>query len=140
MDELERAAREAAARAYCPYSRYRVGAALEGADGTIYPGCNVENAVYPLGLCAERSALVSAVSQGCREFKRVFVVGGTERPAPPCGACRQMLSEFCIDAEITSATLFEDGPRKTWKLSELLPEWYGPQDLEGVDRDPLKDG
>lgn len=136
MDPLEAAAREVAGRAYCPYSRYRVGAALETADGTVFSGCNVENAVYPLGVCAERSALSAAVSAGHREFRRIFVVAGTDRPGPPCGACRQMLSEFAPDLPIESTTLAEGGPRKAWRLSQLLPDWYGPQDLEGVDKDP----
>ena len=72
-----------------------------------------------------------------RRFCRIFIIGGTERAAPPCGACRQMLSEFAPDLEVHASTLQEDGPRKSWVLSDLLPDAYRAQDLEGVDQDPL---
>lgn len=90
------AAREAAAHAYCPYSSYPVGAAVLVADGQVYTGCNVENTSYGLSNCAERTAIFKAVSAGCREFTALAVVGGTERAASPCGACRQVLAEFCV--------------------------------------------
>ena len=89
------AAREAAARAYCPYSNYPVGAALLTRDGRIVTGCNIENVSFGLTLCAERSALVKAVSEGLCGFAALAVAGGEQTAAAPCGACRQVLAEFC---------------------------------------------
>ena len=95
---LLKAAREAATHAYCPYSHYPVGAALLTADGQVYIGCNVENISYGLSNCAERTALFKAVSAGCRDFAALAVAGGEKKAAPPCGACRQALAEFCQPA------------------------------------------
>lgn len=129
MDALEQAAREVAEKAYCPYSHYRVGAALEADDGSVWAGCNVENASYSLTICAERSALVAAVSAGRRRFRRVVIVGGEGRPAAPCGACRQMLFEFNPRMEVVACTLDPEGERVSWRLDELLVGGFGPEDL-----------
>ena len=120
-DRLVEAARAAQALAYCPYSKYRVGAALESSDGTVFVGSNVENASYGLTICAERSALVSAVSAGVRNFRRIVVASDSEPPAPPCGACRQVLAEFGMELEVESV-----GPKSSnkWTMRELLPSGF----------------
>jgi cytidine deaminase len=122
IDPLLEPARAAQARAYAPYSGFRVGASLEAVDGRVFGGCNVENASYGLTICAERAALVQAVAQGAREFRRILVVSDVDPPATPCGACRQSLAEFSPEMEVTMA-----GPNgsRTWKLAELLPEAFG---------------
>src|SRR5580698_8212702 len=105
MDPLISAALQARENAHAPYSKFKVGAALEDATGRIHTGCNVENATYGLSLCAERVAVFKAVSDAARGFKRVAVVADTETLTPPCGACRQILWEFCGDVEIVLANL-----------------------------------
>lgn len=109
-------------RAHAPYSRFRVGAALEADDGSIYVGCNIENASFPVTMCAERVALGSAVADGARRFRRMALSATAERPASPCGMCRQALSEFGIDLEIVSEGV--TGGRETWNLRELLPAHF----------------
>ncbi|HET6796957.1 MAG TPA: cytidine deaminase [Gemmatimonadales bacterium] len=125
-DSIVDAARAAQARAYAPYSKFRVGAALEAMDGTIFSGCNVENASYGLTICAERAALCAAVSAGVRRFRRAVVVSDVDPPAAPCGACRQVLAEFGLDLPIEG---IGSTRRVSWKLSELLPVAFGPEQL-----------
>ncbi len=113
------AARAAAARAYCPYSRFHVGAAVLTDRGEIFSGCNVENASYGLTMCAERVALFKALSDGHREFSLVAVVADTADPTPPCGPCRQLLWEFCGDVPVILANL--EGIKARHQMRELLP-------------------
>jgi cytidine deaminase len=112
-------ARKARRRAVAPYSHFKVGAALETADGTIVTGCNIENATYGLTLCAERVAMFKAVSDGHRAFRRIAVVADTDAPTPPCGPCRQILWEFGGDLEIVLANLRRETGR--YRLADLLP-------------------
>ena len=125
-ESLVAAARRAQQQAYAPYSKYPVGAALETEDGQIYTGCNVENASYGLTICAERVAVGTAVAAGARRFRRIAIAVGSEPPAPPCGACRQVLAEFGLDLEGESV-----GPRTSvaWTLRSLLPDAFGPGHL-----------
>lgn len=126
-DSLLEKARQVQARAWAPYSDYRVGAALEALDGSVYLGCNVENASFGLTICAERSAVTAAVAAGAREFRRIVVVSDSDPPAPPCGACRQVLAEFGLDLIVTAT-----GPSRTveWRLADLLPEAFTAARLE----------
>ena len=113
------AAVEARTRAHARYSHFKVGAALETADGRIVGGCNIENATYGLTLCAERVALVKALSDGHEVFTRIAIVADTEAPTPPCGPCRQLLWEYCGDIDIILGNL--NGPTGRFRLSALLP-------------------
>lgn len=126
--KLIEAAKAAADRAYAPYSRFQVGAALLGRDGRIYSGCNVENASYGLTICAERNAVWSAVAQGCKSFSAIAIFTFAEAPTPPCGACRQVLNEFSPDLEILIANPAGLASRHT--LSQLLPLAFGPQHFQ----------
>jgi len=118
-DRLVDAARKARENAVAGFSGFKVGAALETADGTIVTGCNVENATYGLTVCAERIAMFKALSEGHREFTRVAVVADTADPTPPCGACRQILWEFGGDLEVFLANLTEH--KGTYRMKDLLP-------------------
>jgi cytidine deaminase len=121
------AAQAARQRAYAPYSNYHVGAALLGEDGQIHVGCNVENASYPVTLCAERVALSHAVSVGCRRFKALVVTTQGDRPVSPCGMCRQALNEFA--PQIPIMLVPEKGPSRQVNLGDILPDAFGPSDL-----------
>jgi cytidine deaminase len=118
-EALITAARVVRLRAQAGYSGFKVGAALELVDGSIVGGCNIENATYGLTLCAERVALVKALSDGSTAFSRIAVVADTDAPVPPCGPCRQLLWEYCGDIEVLLANL--KGPTARYRLSELLP-------------------
>lgn len=119
-------ARQARERAYAPYSRYRVGAALLSASGDIFEGVNVENAAYPTSICAERAALFSAVSGGQRRFTALAVV--TDNAGSPCGACRQVLAEFGLELRVILADR-QGSIRRQTTVAELLPDAFGPADL-----------
>jgi cytidine deaminase len=119
MDPLIEAALRARENAHAPFSKFKVGAALEDDAGRIFTGCNVENATYGLTICAERVAVFKAVSEGARQFRRVAVVAGTDALTPPCGACRQILWEFCGDVELVLGNL--QGTTETCRLADLLP-------------------
>ncbi|MBA3874747.1 MAG: cytidine deaminase [Anaerolineae bacterium] len=126
IEQLLEAAIAVTQHAYIPYSHYPVGAALRAVDGTIYSGCNVENAAYPATICAERTALVKAVSEGQREFDVIVVV--TKNAGSPCGTCRQMLYEFSPNLRVILADL--DGKISSdTTLSALLPDGFGPDRL-----------
>ncbi len=124
-EELVAQAIQARRKAYAPYSRYRVGAALLGKSGRVYTGCNVENAVYPLGICAERVAVVKAVSEGEREFVALAVV--TENGGSPCGSCRQTLAEFGLEIAVLIADV--SGAYRETTVAALLPDSFGADDL-----------
>ena len=127
MRKLVEAAREARQKAYAPYSRYKVGAAVLTKSGKVYTGCNVENAAYPSGLCAERVAIFKAISEGEREVIAIAVV--TKNGGTPCGACRQVISEFaCGDAAVVIASARGEA-YQTFTLAELLPERFGAEKL-----------
>ena len=118
-DKLVAAARKAREHAVADYSGFKVGAALETATGEIITGCNVENATYGLTICAERVAIFKALSEGHRKFTRIAVVADTESPTPPCGACRQIIWEFCGDIPVVLANL--TAVSATLNMKELLP-------------------
>jgi len=120
-DALLAAATAAREQAYCPYSGFAVGAALEGEDGRVFTGCNVENASYGLALCAERAAVAAAVAAGVRRFRRLVVVGAADPPISPCGACRQVLAEFGGDLVVQGVG---PGGARQWTIRELLPDSF----------------
>lgn len=125
-DPLVESARAVQQRAYAPYSRFRVGCALEADDGRVFVGCNVENASYGLTICAERAAVCAAVAAGVRRLRRAVVVTDADPPAAPCGACRQVLSEFGRDLRVEGV-----GPAGavSWTMAQLLPAAFGPEQL-----------
>lgn len=127
QDLIEKA-RQARVKAYAPYSNFPVGAALLGRSGTVYTGCNVENAAYPLTTCAERTAVTKAVSEGEREFEAIAVVTATG--ATPCGACRQILREFARrEGDLTVIVADLEGQARTFTIDELLPAGFNVDQL-----------
>jgi len=127
QDELIARATAARDNAVAPYSNFKVGCAIETADGRIFTGCNIENATYGLTVCAERVALWKALSEGVRHFKQLAIVSAAATPTTPCGACRQLLWEYCGDLPIISQTL--DGKSRTFQMAELLPNPFDLRQL-----------
>ncbi len=125
---LVAAATEARERAYAPYSRFKVGAALLCKDGSVYTGCNVENASYGLTCCAERTAIFKAVSDGKTEFVSIAIVLDSPDPSAPCGACRQVIYEFGPSIEVIMANVGSDR-MDVMSIAELLPRAFGPRSL-----------
>lgn len=117
--DLLRAALAARLHAHAPFSRFQVGAALEDESGRIHTGCNVENATYGLTICAERVAIFKAMSEGVRAFRRMAIAADTAKLTPPCGACRQLLWEFCGNIEITLVNL--EGVTETFPIQDIFP-------------------
>ena len=126
--ELMSAAVKARESAYAPYSGFKVGAALLCDDGSVYTGCNVENASYPCGICAERIAAAKAVSEGRKRFTACAVTGSSAEKCTPCGICRQFLYEFAPDMTVLCGN--KDGEYDEAKLSELLPRGFGASSME----------
>ena len=126
-EELKSAAMAMLDLAYCPYSHFPVGAALECEDGTVYTGCNVENAVYPAGICAERNAIFHAVAEGRTRFRRIVIAGRSAAFCVPCGVCRQVMREFAPELEVVC--LNGHGEEKAFTLEQLLPHSFGPDHL-----------
>jgi cytidine deaminase len=119
-EQLIEAARAVRERAHAPFSKFKVGAAVEDEDGCIYPGCNVESASYGLTMCAERVAVFRAISEGASKLVRMAVVADTEQLTPPCGACRQVLWEFLGDSELILTNL--SGATKRLRISQIFPQ------------------
>jgi cytidine deaminase len=127
-EQLIKEAKAAREKAYVPYSKFKVGAALLTKDGKVYHGCNIENAAYSMCNCAERTALFKAYSEGDKDYSMIAVVADTGRPVPPCGACRQVISELCSkDMKVVLTNLNGDVEELT--VAELLPGAFSPEDL-----------
>jgi cytidine deaminase len=125
---LLQAAKEAMAQAYAPYSKYQVGAAILAENGKLYSGCNVENAAYPIGNCAEASAIAAMVRDGARQIREIAVIGSGTELCTPCGGCRQRIREFAtVETRIHACD--DSGVRRTFTCAELLPESFGPEHL-----------
>src|SRR5262249_8360343 len=121
-DDLAAAALSARAHAHAPFSHFAVGAALEDESGRVHTGCNVENATYGLAVCAARVAVLKGVSEGARKFRRIAIVADTDKLTPPCGACRQILWEFCGDIPVVLLNLH--GQAETLALKDLFPRAF----------------
>lgn len=136
LDELRNLAIGAKTASYSPYSKFRVGAALLGKDGRLFRGTNVENAAYSPGICAERSAVAAAVTEGTRSFEAVAVASDSTDWITPCGVCRQVLREFCsLDTPVYLSR--DKGEQVEWivrTVGELLPMSFGPEDLDKTDK------
>ena len=130
LEELFAAAADARSRAYAPYSRFAVGAAIRSPSGRIYGGANVENAAYPVGLCAEASAIAAMIEGGDRAIAEILVIGGGDRLVTPCGGCRQRIREFA-GADTPVHVAGPNGVRATFTLEALLPHSFGPDNLSG---------
>ncbi len=127
-DKLMELAKEGREKAYVPYSKFKVGAALLTADGKVYKGCNIENSGYSMTNCAERTAMFKAVSEGERDFAAIAIVADTDGPCAPCGACRQVISEFCAPNMPVYLTNMKGDVQET-TVAELLPGAFSPEDL-----------
>jgi cytidine deaminase len=119
LDSLIQQARKVREYAHAPYSNFKVGAALQASDGRVFAGCNVENATYGLTICAERVAIFKAVSEGVSAFSKIVIVAATNDLTPPCGACRQMIWEFCGDIPVILVNL--EGKMECFQMAELFP-------------------
>ncbi|SFD09332.1 cytidine deaminase [Bosea sp. CRIB-10] len=128
LEALFTAALAAQQKAYAPYSRFKVGAAILADDGKVYPGCNVENAAYPVGACAEAGAISAMIAGGGRAIRAIVVVGDGAELVTPCGACRQRIREFAAP-EVPIVIAGPDGIRARFSLAELLPASFGPANL-----------
>ncbi|WP_404443765.1 cytidine deaminase [Sutcliffiella horikoshii] len=129
IEALIQESKTAREMAYVPYSKFKVGAALLGKDGKVYRGCNIENAAYSMTNCAERTALFKAYSEGITEFDAIAVVADTKRPVPPCGACRQVISELCAPETKVILTNLQ-GDIQELTVADLLPGAFSPEDLD----------
>lgn len=128
---LRAAAEAVLVEAHAPYSHFRVGAALEATDGRTYSGCNIENASFPVTMCAERVALGTAVADGAVRFERLYLVSDADEPVAPCGMCRQALAEFAPDIRIVSRGV--GGTESEWRLSQLLPATFQLDPVPGTE-------
>ena len=127
-DSIVAAAIAARTAAYAPYSGFQVGAAVRGESGAVYRGCNVENAAYPEGICAEAAAIAALVMAGEHRITEVAVAGGGDQPCTPCGGCRQKIREFAADS-VPILVCGPDGLRRRFTLADLLPASFGPHNL-----------
>lgn len=133
LDDLFAAAADARSRAYAPYSTFTVGAAIRSPSGRIYRGANVENAAYPVGVCAEASAISAMIEGGDRAIAEILVIGGGDLLVTPCGGCRQRIREFAA-AETSVHVAGPEGVRATFTLEAILPHSFGPDNLAGHQR------
>lgn len=137
-EKLMELALQARESSYSPYSHFRVGAALLCADDSVYTGCNIENAAFTPGICAERTAIYKAVSEGKCAFTAIAIAGGSEDSAPaltaPCGVCRQVMREFCDPEEFRIILGAGTGEKQVYLLKELLPLSFGPDNLKGKEK------
>ena len=129
VEQLFDAAKSAADNAYAPYSKFRVGAAVECSDGQLVAGCNVENASYGLTICAERNAIAAAVAQGHQNFERIVIYTPLKQFVPPCGACRQVIAEF-LPKQAEVVLMNGEGKQKQYTVEQMLPAAFEPESLE----------